>query len=222
MAIGKMVRKLMGKGKSAETRTKEFSDLPGYDEGTRAAQKEVDDEIALLKKKQQSSSLTAREEKRLSAMENRRNQYREAYSDKPAKKVKPLSGREKKDMQESLEFKKGGAVMKKKYAVGGAATKGFEKAAEKSGRTMPTTGKPATKGKPAVTGLAKAAAMSGRTMPTPGKAKMNVGGMAAGKKPIRLMPSEAGAGLEKATTAGGQPRVGMYKGGATAKKKVKK
>jgi hypothetical protein len=122
MPVGKIVRKLMGRGKSAETRTKEFSDLPGYDEGTRAAQKEVDDEIALLKKKQQSSSLTAREEKRLSAMENKRNQYRELYSDKPAKKVKPLSAREKKEMQESLEYKKGGMV--KKYAKGGMANCG--------------------------------------------------------------------------------------------------
>jgi hypothetical protein len=121
----KMSKGIMkGTRKSADERTKKFLGLPGYDESTEMAQKEVAAEIAKLKKIEASRKLTAREEKALDRLMNRR--VREGGSETAggaSKKQKPkaLSEREKKEMQESLEFKKGGMV--KKYSKGGMGTK---------------------------------------------------------------------------------------------------
>ena len=81
----------------------------------------LDEELAALKKKEKSSELTAREEKRLDALMNRR--IREGGAEKPegmsrVMKERGLTEKEKKELQESLNYKKGGMVKaKKKKAV---------------------------------------------------------------------------------------------------------
>lgn len=103
-------------------RVGKFLDLPGYDEASVAARKELDDEIARLKK---SKDLTPREERRLDALMNRKMREEGAETESgmaKESKSKTLSEKEKKDLQESLEFKKGGMV-KKKMMGGGYATK---------------------------------------------------------------------------------------------------
>lgn len=84
------------------------------------------EELAALKKKEKSSELTAREERRLDQLMNQR--IREGGSEKPEgmsriMKERGLSEREKKELQESLEYKKGGMVKKpvKKMMGGGMA-----------------------------------------------------------------------------------------------------
>ncbi len=126
MALTSKIAKMLSRN-SAESmeRTKKFLGLPGYDEGTMAAQKELDDEIAALKKKEKSKELTAREEKRLDSLMNRklRASSAERAENMPREgKPKNLSEKEKREMQESLEFSKGG-MSAKKYARGGCSTK---------------------------------------------------------------------------------------------------
>lgn len=91
----------------------------------------LDEELAALKKKEKSSELTAREEKRLDALMNRR--IREGGAEKPegmsrVMKERGLTEREKKELQESLGYKKGGMVKAKKktmkMAKGGMANCG--------------------------------------------------------------------------------------------------
>jgi hypothetical protein len=77
------------------------------------------EELAALKKKEKSMELTPREEKRLDMLMNRR--IREGGAEKPegmsrAMKERGLSEKEKKELQESLEYKKGGMVKAKKPA----------------------------------------------------------------------------------------------------------
>ena len=125
MALTSKIAKRVGK----------FLDLPGYDEATVAARKEVDDEIARLKK---SKELTPREEKRLDALMNRKMREEGAETEAgmaKEKKSKTLSEKEKKQMQESLEFSKGGMAKKKTmkmnkggYANCGASMKPTQKA----------------------------------------------------------------------------------------------
>ena len=87
----------------------------------------LDEELAALKKKEKSSELTAREEKRLDALMNRR--IREGGAEKPegmsrVMKERGLTEKEKKELQESLNYKKGGMVKKpakKKMMDGGMA-----------------------------------------------------------------------------------------------------
>ena len=100
----------------------------------------LDEELAALKKKEKSSELTAREEKRLDALMNRR--IREGGAEKPegmsrVMKERGLTEREKKELQESLNYKKGGMVKAKKktmkmakggYANCGASMKPAQKA----------------------------------------------------------------------------------------------
>ena len=88
----------------------------------------LDEELAALKKKEKSSELTAREEKRLDALMNRR--IREGGAEKPegmsrVMKERGLTEREKKELQQSLEYKKGGMVKKpaKKKMMGGGMAK---------------------------------------------------------------------------------------------------
>lgn len=123
--------KLASKAMGAMERTKKFLGLPGYDEATAAAQKEVDDEIARLKKLDKSKELTASEERKLDRLMNRK--VREESAERESgmaseRKGKGLSEKEKKEMQESLEFKKGGMAKKpaKKMAMGGM-TMGYAK-----------------------------------------------------------------------------------------------
>jgi hypothetical protein len=120
--------------KGAMERTKKFLGLPGYDEGTAAAQKEVDDEIARLKKIEKSKELTDSEEKKLDRLMNRKMREEGAETSggmASERKGKPLTAKEKKEMQESLEFKKGGMSTAKKkkpmpMAKGGMST-GYNK-----------------------------------------------------------------------------------------------
>lgn len=86
------------------------------------------EELAALKKKEKSMELTPREEKRLDMLMNRR--IRESSAEKPegmsrVMKERGLSEKEKKELQESLEYKKGGMVKKpakKKMMGGGMST----------------------------------------------------------------------------------------------------
>jgi len=85
------------------------------------------EELAALKKKEKSSELTAREERRLDQLMNQR--IREGGSEKPEgmsriMKERGLTEKEKKELQQSLEYKKGGMVKKpaKKKMMGGGYT----------------------------------------------------------------------------------------------------
>jgi hypothetical protein len=126
--------------KGAMERTKKFLGLPGYDEGTAAAQKEVDDEIARLKKIEKSKELTDSEEKKLDRLMNRKMREEGAETSggmASERKGKPLTAKEKKEMQESLEFKKGGMSTAKKkkpmpMAKGGMST-GYAKGGMSTG-----------------------------------------------------------------------------------------
>ncbi len=98
------------------------------------------EELAALKKKEKSSELTAREERRLDQLMSQR--IREGGSEKPEGmsrilKERGLTEREKKELQESLGYKKGGMVKAKKktmkmanggYANCGASMKPAQKA----------------------------------------------------------------------------------------------
>jgi len=84
------------------------------------------EELAALKKKEKSSELTAREERRLDQLMSQR--IREGGSEKPegmsrVMKERGLTEKEKKELQQSLEYKKGGMVKKpaKKMMGGGMA-----------------------------------------------------------------------------------------------------
>jgi hypothetical protein len=84
------------------------------------------EELAALKKKEKSSELTAREERRLDQLMSQR--IREGGAEKPEgmsriMKNRGLSEKEKKELQQSLEYKKGGMVKKpaKKMMGGGMA-----------------------------------------------------------------------------------------------------
>jgi uncharacterized protein YnzC (UPF0291/DUF896 family) len=84
------------------------------------------DELAALKKKEKSSELTAREERRLDQLMSQR--IREGGAEKPegmsrVMKERGLTEKEKKELQESLGYKKGGMVKKpaKKMMGGGMA-----------------------------------------------------------------------------------------------------
>ena len=133
MALTSKVAKALAKSsREAQDRTKKFLNLPGYDDITEMSQKEVAEEIAKLKKIEASRKLTAREEKSLDRLMNRR--IREGAAEKPEgmsvpQKPKKPSAREQKELQESLEFKKGGMVKKKtvKMAKGGMSAANYAK-----------------------------------------------------------------------------------------------
>lgn len=113
MALASRISKMFSKAEveKMDTAAKKAAGSPGYDEDTMAAQKEFAKEKAVEKSKK----LSAAEEKAAD---------KEAYAsamgkEKPKTKGK-LSEKEKKDLQESLNFKKGGMVKKKMaYAKGG-------------------------------------------------------------------------------------------------------
>lgn len=132
----------------AAKRVQRFLNLPGYDMDTEEAIKE-------LTKKQSKEGLTPREERKLDRLMNEKARQESAETPEGMareKKAKPLTEKEKKQMQESLEFKKGGMVKKpaakkpavKKMAKGGMST------ANKGGAGMANCGasmKPAQKAK---------------------------------------------------------------------------
>jgi hypothetical protein len=96
------------------------------------------EELAALKKKEKSSELTAREERRLDQLMNQR--IREGGSEKPEgmsriMKERGLTEKEKKELQQSLEYKKGGMVKKpaKKMMGGGYASAAKPKMLNKGG-----------------------------------------------------------------------------------------
>jgi hypothetical protein len=113
MALAGRIAKMFTKAEveKMDKAAKKAAGSPGYDDDTIAAQKEYAKEKAVEKSKK----LTAAEEKAADE---------EAYAsamgkEKPAVKGK-LTEKEKKELQKSLEFRKGGSVMKKKaYAKGG-------------------------------------------------------------------------------------------------------
>lgn len=96
------------------------------------------------------------------------------------------------EMAEARGMKSGGKA--KRMAFGGSAEMtSRERAAQMSGRAMPT-------GKPATTGLAKAAEMSGRTMPSTGRPAMKKGG---GVKKMAVGGMTAPAGMPAQANFGG-------------------
>ena len=107
---------------------KKMAGSPGYDDDTMAAQKEY----AKEKKTDASKKLTKKEEAAAD---------KEAYAsamgkDKPAAKKGAMTEKEKKELQESLDFRKGGSVTKKKVAMakGGYANCGASVPAAQKGK----------------------------------------------------------------------------------------
>jgi hypothetical protein len=126
--------------KMAVDRTKKFLGLPGYDESTEAARKSVKEAAAVekaggeyavryreLAKKEKAGTLTKEEKKEFSSMLSPKEEKavdraaKRSLENKGPGKPQKLSEKEKKQMQESLEYSKGGAV--KKYSKGGMGTK---------------------------------------------------------------------------------------------------
>jgi len=108
--LGKMFSK--AEVKKMDEAAKKAAGSPGYDEDTMAAQKEFMKE----KEVEKSKKLTKKEEAAAD---------KEAYAsamgkEKPAGKKGPLTEKEKKELQKSLELKKGGMAKKPMaYAKGG-------------------------------------------------------------------------------------------------------
>lgn len=113
MALASRLSKMFTKAEvdKMDTAAKKMSGSPGYDDDTMAAQKE----FAKEKKVEKSKKLTAAEEKAAD-----KEAYASAMSkDKPKGKKGPMTAKEKKEMQDSLDFNKGGAVKKAAYKKGG-------------------------------------------------------------------------------------------------------
>ena len=118
MAIASRLAKMFSKAEveKMDKAAKKMSGSPGYDDDTIAAQKEYAKEKAAEKSKK----LTKKEEKAADKAAESFAMGKEGSS----KKAKPLTEKEKKELQESLNFNKGGAVKKKvAMAKGGYSTK---------------------------------------------------------------------------------------------------
>jgi hypothetical protein len=119
MALPSRIAKMFSKSEveKMDKAAKKAAQSPGYDDDTIAAQKEYAKEKAAEKSKK----LTKKEEKAADKAAEEFAMGKEGTS----KKAKPLTEKEKKELQESLNFKKGGMVKKpaaKKmmaYAKGG-------------------------------------------------------------------------------------------------------
>jgi hypothetical protein len=115
MAIARFLTKQLEKmDKSA----KKMAGSPGYDDDTMAAQKEY----AKEQKIEKSKKLSKEEE-----MSADREAYNSAMGIKGGAKKGPLTDKEKKQLQEELNLRKGGMAKKKKpmaYAKGGMANCG--------------------------------------------------------------------------------------------------
>ena len=130
--------------KMAMERTKKFLGLPGYDESTEAARKSVKEAEAVekaggeyavryreLAKKDKAGTLTRDEKKEFSSMLSPKEgkgmdrAVKRSMEGKGMGKAQKLSDKEKKSMQESLEYKKGGMV--KQMDKGGLSTANYAK-----------------------------------------------------------------------------------------------
>lgn len=116
--LGKVLRRMGPKKvKEMDAAAKRAAGSPGYDDDTMEAIKE-------LEKKEKSRTLTAAEERELDRLNRKmiRQSSAERAENMP-KREKPqaLTAKQKKEMQESLNFNKGG--MAKKYNKGGMGTK---------------------------------------------------------------------------------------------------
>ena len=118
MAIARFLTKQLEKmDKSA----KKMAGSPGYDDDTMAAQKEY----AKEQKVEKSKKLSKEEE-----MAADREAYNSAMGIKGGTKKGPLTEKEKKQLQDELNMRKGGMVKKKpvtKMAAGGKVTKSGSK-----------------------------------------------------------------------------------------------
>lgn len=116
--LGKVLRRMGPKKvKEMDTAAKRAAGSPGYDDDTMEAIKE-------LERKEKSKGLTASEEKELDRLNRRmvRESGAERAEDMPkSQKPQRLTDKQKREMQESLNFKKGG-MSTKKYAKGGMGT----------------------------------------------------------------------------------------------------
>ena len=117
MGVASRLSKMFSKAQVEEMdkAAKKAAQSPGYDDETMAAQREY----AKEKQVEASKKLTKKQEAAAD---------REAYAsamgkEQPAKKAKPLTEKEKKELQDSLNLAKGGMVKKKAYAKGGMAGK---------------------------------------------------------------------------------------------------
>lgn len=116
MALSRFLTKQLEKmDKSA----KKMAGSPGYDDDTLAAQKEY----AKEQKIEKSKKLSKEEE-----MAADREAYNSAMGIKGSPKKGPLTDKEKKQLQEELNLRKGGMVKKKvAMAKGGATVKKYNK-----------------------------------------------------------------------------------------------
>jgi hypothetical protein len=104
MGVASKLSKMFSKAEveKMDKAAKKMSGSPGYDDDTIAAQKEYAKEKAVEKSKK----LTKKEEKAADKAAEEFAMGKEGSS----KKAKPLTEKEKKELQESLNFKKGGMV----------------------------------------------------------------------------------------------------------------
>ncbi len=115
MALARFLTKQLEKmDKSA----KKMAGSPGYDEDTLAAQKEYVKE----QKVEKSKKLSKEEE-----MAADREAYNSAMGIKGGTKKGPLTEKEKKQLQEELNLRKGGVVKKKVAMMKGGAAKKYNK-----------------------------------------------------------------------------------------------
>lgn len=106
MGVASRIGKFFSKAQVEEMdkAAKKAAQSPGYDDDTAEAIKQYEKEKAV----EQSKKLTKKEEKAA-------DKAAESFAmgkESTAKKSKPLTDKEKKDLQESLNFKKGGMVKK--------------------------------------------------------------------------------------------------------------
>lgn len=120
MAISRFLTKQL---QTMDKSAKKMAGSPGYDDDTLAAQKEY----AKEKKIEKSKKLSKEEE-----MSADREAYNSAMGIKGETKKGPLTEKEKKQLQDELNMRKGGMVKKKlpvkKMATGGKVTKSGSKA----------------------------------------------------------------------------------------------
>lgn len=122
MGVAQRLTKMFSKAEveKMDKAAKKAAGSPGYDDDTIAAQKEY----AKEKQVEASKKLTKKEEKAADKAAESFAMGKEGAE----KKAKPLTEKEKKELQESLNFKKGGmvkkpAAAKKMMAKGGAVKK---------------------------------------------------------------------------------------------------
>lgn len=148
--LGKVIRKMGPKKvKEMDTAAKRAAGSPGYDDDTMEAIKE-------LERKEKSRTLTPAEERELDRLNRkmvRQSSAERAENMPKSEKAQRLTEKQKKEMQESLNFKKGG--MPTKMAYGGMAKTKMAV----GGMPMGPDGKPTFvgdgKGKMAMGGMAK-------------------------------------------------------------------